>query len=171
MSAGASTVENLVIWGLLLLGASLVLIIIEVFVPSAGLISLLSAALGISGLVCLYRYDWVWGAIGTLGMLVLAPVAFFSAMNILPSTPMGKKLLFGDQGKDEPGIAQGGEEERLAVLIGAEGTAVTDLRPVGTVKIDGQRVQARSETSIVSAGSKVRVTGVDGFVLKVRPVA
>ena len=168
---GSSAVENLVIWGLVLLGACLTLIVLEVFVPSAGLISLLAAVLGIAGLVCLFRHDWVWGMIGTLGMLVLAPVAFFSALNVLPSTPMGKRLLFGESGKDSPGIPDSDTQDTLGVLVGAEGVALTDLRPVGTIKIDGQRVQARSETALISAGSKVRVTGVDGFVLKVRPLA
>lgn len=163
--------ESLVVWGLVLLGASLLLIVVEVFVPSAGLISLASAAVGIAGLVCLYKHDWVWGLIGTLCMLVLAPVVFMTGLNIMPSTPFGKKLLFGESGKDEPVMPTTLTPEAMGKLVGAEGKALTDLRPVGTISIDSQRLQARSEISLIRSGTMVRVTGVDGPVLKVRPVA
>jgi hypothetical protein len=31
------------------------------------------------------------------------------------------------------------EAERLEALVGAEGTALTDLRPVGTIRVEGER--------------------------------
>lgn len=163
--------ESLVVWGLVLLAASLGLIVLEVFVPSAGIISLLAAGLAIAGLVCLYRHDWVWGLIGTLGILVLAPIAFAAGLHVMPSTPFGRKLLFGEAGKQDPLPGAEQLEIELNAMVGAEGKALTDLRPVGTVSIDGQRVQARSETALISSGAMVRVTGVDGPVLKVRPIA
>lgn len=162
--------ESLVVWGLVLLAASLGLIVLEVFVPSAGIISMLAAALAIAGLVCLYRHDWVWGLIGTLGMLVLAPLAFVTGLNVMPSTPFGRKLLFGEAGKQETLPGAGHLEAELGAMIGAEGKALSDLRPVGMISIDGQRLQARSETALISSGARVRVTGVDGPVLKVRPI-
>lgn len=162
----------MLIWGLILIAASLLLIILEVFLPSAGLISVAAAALGIAGVVCLFNHDWVWGVIGLLSMLILAPVAFFVALNIMPSTPMGKRLIHGDAEPPDPDNPQPpvNPNQQLAAFIGSTGTALTDLRPVGTIKVDGQRVQARSETSLIPTGSSVRITGVDGAVLKVRKV-
>ena len=51
-------------------------------------------------------------------------------------------------------------------LIGSRGRAVTDCRPTGTVRVQGDVWQARSDTG-VSAGEPVRVVSRDGLVLTV----
>ena len=53
-------------------------------------------------------------------------------------------------------------------LIGARGRAVTDCRPKGTVRVEGDVWQARSDVG-VSAGEPVRVLSRDGLVLTVEP--
>ena len=45
-------------------------------------------------------------------------------------------------------------------LVDEEGTALTDLRPVGTVRVGDQKVEALAETGVISAGSRVRVVSV-----------
>ena len=54
-------------------------------------------------------------------------------------------------------------------LIGAVGRAVTDCRPVGTVRIRGEVWQARSSSGL-AAGQRVRVRGRDRLTLLVDPV-
>jgi membrane-bound serine protease (ClpP class) len=56
------------------------------------------------------------------------------------------------------------------MLLGQEGVAVTDMRPVGTIRVADQKVTATCETSFLSAGTKVRVSSVEGNQVKVRPV-
>ena len=58
--------------------------------------------------------------------------------------------------------------ERLAGVDGAEGVAVTALKPVGTVDFDGRRVQAISEGGFILAGTRVRVVRVEGSNVFVR---
>lgn len=53
-------------------------------------------------------------------------------------------------------------------LIGARGRAITDCRPSGTVRVEGDVWQARSETG-VRAGEPVRVLSRAGLVLAVEP--
>jgi len=55
-------------------------------------------------------------------------------------------------------------------LIGALGMAVTDCRPLGTVRIRGEVWQARSDPG-VAAGEPVRVHGRERLTLLVEPVA
>jgi membrane-bound serine protease (ClpP class) len=54
----------------------------------------------------------------------------------------------------------------LGTLIGKQGEARTEVRDEGSVQIDGELWSARSEHSI-PAGSHVRVTGREGFILVV----
>ena len=49
-----------------------------------------------------------------------------------------------------------------------EGTALTDLRPIGLVEIAGQRYEVLSETHFIPTGTKVRVTHADLAQIKVR---
>lgn len=55
-------------------------------------------------------------------------------------------------------------------LIGAIGRAITDCRPIGTVRVHGEDWQARSDDGI-SAGDRVRVRGREGLMLLVEPAA
>jgi membrane-bound ClpP family serine protease len=53
-------------------------------------------------------------------------------------------------------------------LIGARGVAVTMLRPVGTVKIEGRRIDALAENGYIESGSPIVVTDVQDNQVKVR---
>ncbi|MBY0311612.1 MAG: NfeD family protein [Phycisphaerales bacterium] len=162
--------ESLLIWGIVLLAAGLVVVFVEVFVPSGGLLSLVAGALGVSGLICLYLHDVVWGMVGTGLAAVLVPAVVAFGFNLMPSTAMGRKLLYGESGKPEPVIPDN-QPNPYAALLNAEGEALTDLRPVGTIRVNGEKHEALSETSYIRAGVKVRVTSVEGSQIKVRPIA
>lgn len=158
-------------WGLGLLAAALLLIIMEVFIPSGGLISLVAVGTALAGIVCLFRYNNTWGAVGILTMLVLGPAAFGFALRIWPSTPMGRKMLgeISPEEAEAQRLAAIKERERLLSLVGATGMVLTDLRPVGVVQIDGVRHDALSEAGFIPAGTRVKVTVVEHGQIKVRP--
>lgn len=164
--------ETALFWGLGLLAASLLLVIIEVFVPSGGLISVLSFGCAVGGVYFLFQHSTTWGLAGILAVLVLGPSAFAFALKIWPSTPIGKAMLGAktEQQVEAERLEQLTERRAIESLIGAEGVVRTDLRPVGVVEIGGQRYNALSETSLVRAGTRVRVTHADGSQIKVRPV-
>ena len=69
--------DPMLLWGLILLAAALLLTVIEIFVPSAGLISMVAAAVAIAGIVCLWIYDAFWGVSGLLGSMILLPTVVF----------------------------------------------------------------------------------------------
>jgi membrane-bound ClpP family serine protease len=164
--------EQLLFWGLALLAVALLLVVLEVFVPSGGLIAMGATAAAIAGIIMLFRYNITWGLTGVLAVMVLGPAAFGFALRVWPSTPMGRKLLGEksvEQVETERATAQR-ERDRMSALLGAEGIAMTDFRPVGVVIIDGERLDALSETGYIRAGSRVRVTVVESNQLKVRPL-
>lgn len=156
--------EAMLIWGLALLGASVLIALIDAFVPSAGLLSLTAIVVAIAGVVCLFRYSTAWGLIGSGLVLFGGPAMFFVMLNLMPHTPLGRRLVLGGDAPDRPGTPE------PPALVGAEGVALTDLRPVGTVRIGERRLEARSETTLVRAGTPVRVTAVEGVQLRVRPL-
>lgn len=164
--------ESYLIWGIGLLAAALLLIMLEAFVPSAGMIGLLAAAVAIGGIVCLFQVSIVWGVMGILAFIGLGGVGFLFALSIMPSTPFGRRLVHGDDARvdSEDAPPPGESAGEFDHLLGQEGSAVTDMRPVGAVKIGEGRYQAVSEVSYVRSGTRVRVTAVEGNQVKVRPV-
>lgn len=165
------TDPTLLYWGLGLLAASLLLIVVELFVPSGGIISIGAGICAIAAVVVLFRHDTTWGLIGLLAVMVLGPMAFAFAIKVYPSTPIGRRMLFGESGEDaatEQVDRVAKERERVHALLHAEGFALTDLRPVGTIEIDGARHDALAEGGMIEAGTKIRVSRISDGQIKVR---
>lgn len=164
--------EAMLLWGLVLLGAALLLIVVEVFVPSGGLIAIVAAGCAIAGIACLFRYSPTWGVMGVLTLLLAGPTMFAFALKIWPSTPMGRKMM-GEPSPEEleaERLRAAREAEERRALIGAQGVALTPLRPVGVVEIEGVRIDALAEGGLIPAGARVRVTQADLHQIKVRAV-
>lgn len=92
---------------------------------------------------------------------VLAIVVALAITRFLPNTPVLRRAVL----VPDPAGAFGGGVPEAAVLpsLGARGTALTDLRPVGKVEMDGQRgleLEARSLGPFLAAGARVRVVEV-----------
>jgi membrane-bound serine protease (ClpP class) len=96
-----------------------------------------------------------WGALVVVVTVVLAAVVFILGLR---SKAARKRLVL--EAEQPPG--GGVETSDLAHLIGAEGTAKTDLRPAGIVMIDDDRVDVVSEGGFVEEGERVKVVAVDG---------
>jgi len=164
------TGDAMLIWGLALLGISAVLLIVEVFVPSAGVIAAISGISALAGVIILWMHDTAWGLAGLLTTLVLGPTMLYWAFKMMPYTPMGRALL-GGRPDEELDARELSERERLMsrrALVGLTGTALNDLRPVGDIEIDGEQFEALAELGWVEAGSPVVVTHADGLEIKVR---
>lgn len=164
--------ETMLLVGLGLLALSLLLIMLEAFIPSGGVIGLVAACCAIAGVVALFRHSATWGLSGLLIVAVLGPMCFIWAIKMLPSTPLGRKLIGPGPVEIAREIQTGTLDSRASrmALIGTEGVARTDLRPVGIVEIDGQRYDAAAEGPLIDRGQAVRVTGADSMQLRVRAV-
>jgi membrane-bound serine protease (ClpP class) len=165
--------EPLLIWGIVLIVVGFLVLGLEVFVPSGGVLAVTSGIIAIAGIVCLFRYDTTWGLTGTLAVVVIGPLMGAFLLKIWPDTPLGRRLVHGDVTEEDRARAQMNEQnermERLA-LVGAEGVAITTLRPVGTAKIGTERMEVLSESGWITAGTPVKVTAVDGLEIKVRQI-
>lgn len=167
--------ETLLVWGLGLIAIAFVLLIVDVFIPTFGFLSVSSVLLSLAGIACLFQVDATWGFIGLGIVIVAGPAIFFFGLHIMPSTPLGRQLILG--GDDPRSDGDGGiapvadeTERHMQSLVGREAVVLTDLRPIGTIRIADRLYEALSETTLVRTGETVRITSVDAGTLKVRPV-
>lgn len=165
--------ESLFIWGLALLAIAVVLLALEVFVPSGGVISAISGVCALAGVIMLWRYDTTWGILGLVAVLVAGPAGIYWAFKSMPHTPIGRALL-GGRPDDELEAMEDEQRDRLLsrrALIGRQGRAINDMHPVGEIEIDGEVYEALAEHAWIEAGDPVVVTHADGLSIKVRPAA
>ncbi|MDA0285613.1 MAG: hypothetical protein O3B86_19900, partial [Planctomycetota bacterium] len=149
------------------------ILVCEIFIPSAGILTMLSIVCYAGATFCAWRgwYQtghtaWWWGYV--LGMLVLLPSAISGAVYILPRTAYGKAIFASPQSLAEltPFLE---EEARLTGLINSFGRAATMFSPGGMVQIGQEKFHAESDGVLIEAGQDVVVVGVKGNRLVVMP--
>ncbi len=160
------------IFAILLLIAGIGILTAEVFIPSGGLLGIVTFVTLIVSLMFAYR-AWgtshpgvFWVFCGVL--LLLVPTALGTAFYVLPRTAFGKRVLL-EAPQAEELIPFTKETDRLTKLIGRFGKSVTPLVPGGMVLLDGERLHAFSEGMIVESGQSVEILEVRGTRLLVRP--
>lgn len=165
--------DSMLAFGLGLFAIAFLLLVAEVFVPTAGTLGITALVVAIAGVVCMWRYDSSWGITSLLALLVLAPMAVAFLFKVWPHTPLGRRIIGA---KSEEEVEHDRQEEARVrearqALVGKQGVALSDLRPVGMVEIDGVRYEVLCETAWLKAGAKVRVSSADLVQIKVRPLA
>jgi len=158
--------------GIGLIAVGFLLIVVEAFVPSGGIIGVVAVLCAVAGIVALFRYETAWGVSGMLTTVVLGPMVFFFAISMLPSTPFGRRLI-GEPSEAELAERDANEQairDKYKALIGLEGVAVTDLRPVGEARFGRERHEVLAEGGLIEAGTRVHVTRAEPNLIKVRAV-
>jgi len=100
----------------------------------------------------------------TLGLSAVVAGAWVLS-RVLPHTPLVSRLvLAGGATHTGAAVAEAADiSEKRGRLLGARGTALTDLRPVGKVRLDaeaGAEFEARSDGLALDRGARVRVVDV-----------
>jgi membrane-bound serine protease (ClpP class) len=156
--------------------AGIVLLALEIFViPGFGIT-------GISGIILIFlsiflsltpggpffNYENISIAIVQLtSALVGALILVFLLAKFLPKTSMFNKLILADEEKAEQGFVSYPSEKEL---LGAEGIALTTLRPAGSAEFNGKRVDVVADWEYIEKGKKIKVLRVEGIKVVVKEV-
>ncbi len=152
--------------GLALIG--LAAIIIELFVPAGGLIGLVGIGSIITAIVQIFQTQG--GVIGTaflVANLILVPALIILWFRRFPRSFMGKRLILGDRQTKEGGYTSHSDPE-YPTLTGKSGSAVTPLRPSGTVLIEGRRYSAVTDGEYIEKDEAITVKKTAGNRIEVR---
>jgi membrane-bound serine protease (ClpP class) len=158
---------------LLLVGAGVILLAIELFVtPGFGVTGVLGLAALLGGLgLSLVGAGATWavilGAIGRVAVsLLLAIAASLVLLRFLPRLPIGRRLVLETELTAREGFASAPETDRA--WLGKRGTTASQLRPAGIADIEGERVDVVSDGEFIDAGDPITVVRVDGNRIVVR---
>jgi membrane-bound ClpP family serine protease len=157
---------SVLFWPSLFLALGLLLLIVEVFIPSGGLIGICSIACLLLCLWYAFSQSPMMGAIFMLVDLVALPLTAMGAFSLWSRSPLGRKFFLQPPAPDEIDVSHA--DHHLGHLVDQVGRALTPLRPCGHIEIDGRRVDGLAEEGFLPAGSLVRVLRVRSGQLVVR---
>lgn len=161
-----------VFWAFICFGIALILFVIEIIIPSGGLLGLMSGVSLIAGIVLLFIENKTLGIIGAAAGMVVVLVALGLTIRIFPNLPIVRMLTLRspDSQTNDEDISHDHVQQQKNILVGHTGTALTDMRPVGNCEIDGIRVECLALGTTILRGAKIKVVSVDGIHTKVRAV-
>ena len=158
---------------LILLGVGLIALLLEVFVVPgfgiAGVVSIL--CIGTATFMALIGALPTWAditrasAIMIIAAGIVAGVVYTLVRNLPTSQRWRGVLLRDSTSRDQGYVSEPARED----LIGMVGVAVTDLRPSGTMLVEGERLDVVSDVGFVAKGSRVRVIRSEGYRHVVEP--
>ncbi|MGH7446635.1 MAG: NfeD family protein [Longimicrobiales bacterium] len=160
---------------MILLGAGIALVMIEMFVlPGFGIAGI---AGGLAILAAFYLsmvgsmataadYAQALGVLSVSGLVII--IAGWALLRHLPRSRGFTRsgLMLGDATSKETGYLS---SEVRTELVGSIGVALTDLRPAGAGRFGGERIDVVSDSNWISSGTPIRVVRSDGYRHVVEP--
>lgn len=168
-----------------LLALALVLLVLELFVPTGGALAIMTGVAAVASIASMFIYDTVYGAVYLALLCAGSPILLLLVFKVWSHTPIARRMIL-QQGADGAAVgdalhAEGADSSvaargktaaavtaRLSALVGRSGVAATTLRPIGFVRVDGQRIDAIAESGFIAEGAAVEVVEVFEGQLKVR---
>lgn len=156
------------VWAVLLMVLGLALVILEIFIPSGGILGFLAVCSVCASVVTAFYYrDAATGFV----FVVIAVIGFPSAMAVAfrwwPSTAMGRRVLL-DVPDEEDLLPEEDPRQLLHDLLGKVGVAKTDMFPGGAIEVEGTTFEAVSEGMPIDKGQAVEVVDVQNNRLVIR---
>ncbi len=153
---------------LLLYALGIVLLVIEIFIPSHGVLTIAGLGFLIAGIVMTFRVSDTAGYVAVLLAVVLIPTGIVLTVKYWYVLPVGRRMA-----PPNPTLTEKDYDfhtDETEALVGKTGRAMTTLRPVGSCVFENRRVQCVAEYGVIEKGVKVEGVQVRGRDLVVRKI-
>jgi len=109
----------------------------------------------------------IYGSMIAIAVLGIFIVLYLGNRDSKKNSGMLDELVLDERQQNRDGYTSVIDKSKF---LGAVGVCVTDLRPAGTVTVEGEPLDVVTEGGFVKAGDKVKVINVDGSRILVRPI-
>jgi membrane-bound serine protease (ClpP class) len=152
-------------WSVVLLVLGCGLLVLEVFIPSGGLLSFFAAVALVTSIVVAFRRDLSTGLTVTAITVFAVPIAVGLAFKYWPLTSMGKSFL-----GELPSEEETAPSDPRRDLVGRRGVAQSKMLPSGSVMVEGRLIDAVSRGVAIEKGEPIEIIEVQGNRVVVRLV-
>jgi len=151
-------------WAMVLLVLGCGFLILEIFIPSGGLLSFFAFVAIVGSMVMAFQRDTTTGLSFMAVAVIAVPAAIALGLKLWPKTPMGRAIL-----GDVPSEDETKPDEPRRSLVGRVGVAQSLMLPSGAVLIDGHLIDAVSQGIPIDPGEAVVIVEVRANRVMVRP--
>ena len=109
----------------------------------------------------------IYGSMIAIAVLGIFIVLYLGNRDSKKNSGMLDELVLDERQQNRDGYTSVTDKSKF---LGAIGVCVTDLRPAGTVTVEGEPLDVVTEGGFVKAGDKVKVINVDGSRILVRQI-
>ncbi|MBW2654050.1 MAG: serine protease [Deltaproteobacteria bacterium] len=135
----------------------ILVIIVEIFIPSLGLLTAIALSIFFYSLYIVFTTISTTAGMVIAGLdIVLVPVLLIVGMKLLATSSLSLKRELSKQN----GVVS--QKEDPKAYINMKGRSVTDLRPAGMAEINSQRVDVVTDGEYIDADTPIIVTDVSG---------
>ncbi|MCA9122075.1 MAG: hypothetical protein H6822_12385 [Planctomycetaceae bacterium] len=156
-------------WSICLLIAAIALIALELFIPSGGLLSFLSAVAALASVIVAFSAGPRTGLAMLVVTLIVVPAVLASAVRWWPHTPIGQLILIARPESPDDVLPETEQYRGLKALIGKVAVSKSKMLPSGSIVLEGRTYDAVSEGMPIDAGMPVKVVAVRTNRIIVRP--
>lgn len=155
---------SLLVWSILLLLIGLALVVLELFLPSGGILGLVAAVAIVASVSIAFFSSIGEGAVMLAVVMVTIPATVVLGLKVWPMTPMGKAILNRHAMENDPRPS-----DQRADLVGRVGIAKSKMLPSGAITVDGRTYNAVTSGMAVEAGQAIRIVKISGNSIIVQP--
>lgn len=156
------------ITALILAVVGLAAILLEFFIPAFGLVGAVGIGSIVAGIVLAFRMSATVGSIFLVSSLIIIPVLMMIFFRFFPKTFIGKKLILHRIFEKEEGFNSSFTD--YSDLRGKTGSAITDLRPSGTIMLENKKYSAVTSGEYIEKTKKITVIKTEGSKITVSEV-
>ena len=157
-------------WALIAFGAGILLLVLDIFIPSGGALATISAISLVLAIVLGFMSGTGVGVSILFGTGIVIPTIIAFAIKFWPQTPLGRLILLQPPENPDDVLPDDDDQRSLKNLIGQQGRAKCVMLPSGIVEIDHRSYDAVSEGMPIEAGQPVEVLSVQTNRIVVRPI-
>ena len=160
----------MLLYAILLLLLGIVIVLMEAFIPSGGILGVLAAIVLVGSLIFAFKESDGVGFAFVGIVVVCVPAVVILGLKIFPKTPIGRRVILKPsvESVEERGKA-GVSDEDFSHLQGKVGKTVTPLRPSGIIEINDERYSAVTEGELIDKDVEIIVVKIEGNSVVVEP--
>jgi membrane-bound ClpP family serine protease len=144
-----------------LFALALVIFVIDIMIPSGGVLIGVTGLLILGSVYCAFLHSVTTGIWMVIATCLSMPLMFWMFLVMWPRTPMGKRLIVEPTPADEFVWSDAGESGTATTLLNAIGLTLGEMLPSGLVQIGDKTYEAFSETGPIEKGVQVKVKRLD----------
>ncbi|MBN2544300.1 MAG: hypothetical protein JXB50_00795 [Spirochaetes bacterium] len=146
----------------------MIAIILEAFIPDAGILAIIGATLILAAIIYAFiKFDFLTGILFFCAGLIGGPLSFIIAFKVFPKSFFGKRIILNQTENPEEGFVSH-SDNNYKNLINTTGIAYTPCKPAGIALFDNIKYNVITTGEYIDKNEEIKVIKVEGNKIIIR---